>query len=134
MADKARERAAVFSDAISFLEKIIEDNAISYAQDRKCKGWTFNYYTRNARASLELLANYWPQQVPAYEGSQRNPTERWDYCQTLLDEAVTCFEAAAGDKQASADDARRSREKRSAAKERRRVSRAVTLASRKASK
>src|SRR6266436_4940320 len=46
LADKTAKRAAVFSHATDFLEKIIEDNAISYLQDRKCNEWTFNYYTR----------------------------------------------------------------------------------------
>jgi hypothetical protein len=132
LADKSGQRAEVFSDAKDFLEKIIEDNAISYPQDRKCKEWTFNYYIRNARASLDLLAKHWPEQVPAYEGSTLTPTKRWEYCQKLLEEAVTGFETAARNKRDRDSAARRSRETRSAAKERKRMSREITLAARSA--
>lgn len=131
MADKKGQRAAVFSDAKDFLERIVEDNSISYPQARRCKEWTFNYYTRNTRASLDMLAKHWPKQVPAYEGRTRTSTERWEYCQKLLDEAVTGFETAAQDKRTRESAARRSSEARSAAKERKRMSRAVTLAKEK---
>jgi len=95
LADKTAKRTAVFSHATDFLEKIIEDNAISYLQDRKCNEWTFNYYTRNARAALETLSKYWPKQVSAYAGKKRTPTERWRYCQELLDATVNNFEVTA---------------------------------------
>ncbi len=100
LADKVAKRSLVFSHAMAFLEKIIEDNAISYPQDRKCNEWTFNYYTTNARAALEMLNKHWPDQVPVYKGRRLTPTERWRYCQGLLDEAVERFEEAASNLQA----------------------------------
>ena len=39
LADKTAKRIAVVSHATEFLEKIVEDNAISYVQDRKCNEW-----------------------------------------------------------------------------------------------
>jgi hypothetical protein len=130
LADKTARRAAVFSDATDFLEKIVEDNAISYPQDRKCREWTFNYYTRNARASLQTLHEYWSENVPAYVGEKRAPTKRWEYCQELLDVAVACFEAAAQDLQAKANTTKHAKDVRLAAKVRRRKSREITLAKR----
>jgi len=132
LADKTAKRAAVFSHATDFLEKIIEDNAISYLQDRKCNEWTFNYYTRNARAALETLRKYWPEQVSAYAGKKRTPTERWRYCQELLDAAVSNFEVAARTIRAKKTSGRQAKETRLAAKVRRRKVREITFAGRKA--
>jgi hypothetical protein len=116
LADKTGQRTRVFADGKEFLEKIIEDNAISYPQDRRCKEWTFNYYTRNARSALQVLGKYWSDQVPAYEGKTRTPRARWEYCQELLDTAVTRFDELLQQNRAKDDDARRSRETRDAAR------------------
>jgi hypothetical protein len=132
LADKTAKRAAVFSHAMDFLEKIIEDNTISYIQDRKCNEWTFNYYTRNARTALETLHKNWPKHVPKYTGQTRTPTERWRYCQELLDEAVKQFEVALCELQAKKASSERTKERRLAAKARRRKVREFTFAERKA--
>ncbi len=92
LADKTGKRGIVFEQGKAFLELLIEDNAISYPQDKKSREWTFNYYTRNARSSLEILHKFWPDAVPAYDGKKRNAIVRWEYCQQLLNEAVTGFE------------------------------------------
>jgi hypothetical protein len=92
LADKSGRRSEVFVHGKSFLEKLIEDNSIAYVQDKTAREWTFNYYTRNARSSLQVLATYWPESVPAYEGKKRGPAERWEYCQKLFAEAVAGFE------------------------------------------
>jgi hypothetical protein len=92
LAEKSGSRAAVFDHGTAFLEKVIDENAISFPNDKKSREWTFNYYTRNARCSLQVLNKYWPEEVAPYAGKKRNPTERWEYCQQLLDDAVTKFE------------------------------------------
>jgi len=92
LADKTSKRSEVFEHGRTFLEKIIEDNAISYPQDKHSREWTFNYYTRNARSSLQQLAQFWKDAAPEYEGKKRTPADRWDYCQSLLDQIVTNFE------------------------------------------
>lgn len=127
LADKTGRRIEVFNDGRKFLEKLIEDNAIAYVQDKASQEWTFNYYTRNARSSLEMLHKYWLDVVPKYEGKKRNARERWDYCHQLLDEAIAGFERHLTDKQAQAAGARQAREIREARKERRAKSREVTL-------
>jgi hypothetical protein len=130
LADKTATRSAVFSHATEFLQKLIEDNAISYLQDRKCKEWTFNYYTRNARAALETLHKHWPEQVSMYEGRNLTPTKRWEYCQELLDKAVERFEVAAREIRTRKSAARQVRERRLVKKAQRKKVRAMTLASR----
>lgn len=130
LADKKGQRAAVFSNGVEFLEKIIEDNAISYIQDRKCKNWTFNYYTRTARASLTQLAQHWPDQVSPYAGNQRTATQRWDYCQDLLQDAVARFEVLATELQTRDDAATKAQQRKAAARKRKKMSREVTLAAR----
>jgi hypothetical protein len=136
LADKTAKRAALFSHATDFLEKMIEDNAISYTQDRKCNEWTFNYYTWNASAALKTLHKSWPDQVPEYERQKRSPTERWRYCQELLNAAVERFETHLLEIARAIETERKSRaqarETRLAAKARRRKVREFTFASRKA--
>lgn len=92
LAEKTGSRIDVVDDAKEFLTRIVEDNAISFSQDKISREWTFNYYTNNARASLEELRKKWKRQVPAYVRVNRTATERWDYCQELLSEAVNGFE------------------------------------------
>ncbi|MGC3980770.1 MAG: hypothetical protein QM808_05870 [Steroidobacteraceae bacterium] len=130
LADKSGQRKAVFADGRDFLEKIIEDNAISYPQDRKCREWTFNYYTRNARAALQVLAEYWPEQVPEYLGMKLSATKRWEYCQNLLDKAIAGFEVATRNQKAREEKSKKTHETKGAAKLKKKISRAFTLAQR----
>ena len=132
LADKTAKRSAVFSHGLEFLEKIIEDNAISFGQDRKCNEWTFNYYTRNARAALESLHRKWPSQVGAYHVEKLTPTKRWRYCQGLLDAAVVNFEALAKELKSKVTLKAEARVRRSFVKAKKRRSREVTLAAREA--
>ncbi|MEK0450672.1 MAG: hypothetical protein RL088_2940 [Verrucomicrobiota bacterium] len=130
LADKTAKRVDVFADGVEFLEKVIEDNSISYVQDKKCNEWTFNYYTRNARSALETLHRYWPEIAPKYEGKKRNPTQRWDYCQELLDKVVLNFAAEARRLKDARSLVESRKATRSASKMRRKKVRAITLASR----
>lgn len=130
LADKTGRRIEVFNDGRKFLEKLIEDNSIAYVQDKASAEWTFNYYTRNARSSLEMLHKYWLGVVPRYEGKKRNAKERWDYCHQLLDEAISGFESHLANLQTQADSAEKARQTREARKERRTKSREVTLSTR----
>ena len=93
LAEKTGKRSAVFDDGLKFIERVIEDNAIAYAQDKAMREWSFNYYTRAARYSLEFLHNSWPGVCPAYVKATRMPKKRWEYCQTLLEKAVEAFGA-----------------------------------------
>ena len=131
LADKTAKRIAVFEHGKVFLERVIEDNAISYPQDKASKEWTFNYYTRNARTSLENLAKFWKDIAPPYQGRKRRPMERWDYCQSLLEEAVTNFEKLLRDRRAANEQVQQRRTVRSERRQRRAKVRQLTLAQRK---
>lgn len=126
LADKKSKRTEVFSDATQFLEGMIEDNAVNYLQDKNCKEWTFNYYTRNARAALETMHKSWPEKLPAYVDANRSPTERWEYCQNLLDEVVKILGTTAFERQTKLDSQRKKKEDRAAAKNRRKKVREIT--------
>lgn len=91
LAEKTGKRAAVFDDGFKFLERVIEDNSIAYAQDKAMREWSFNYYTKSARYSLEYIHRLWPDVSPEYQHATRKPKERWEYCQGLLDEAIQQF-------------------------------------------
>jgi hypothetical protein len=93
LAQKTGRREEVFAHAKTFLERVIEDNAISYPSDKTSREWTFNYYARNARSSLETLYNCWPDICQKYVVVTRTATDRWDYCQQLLEDAVDKFDA-----------------------------------------
>jgi hypothetical protein len=92
LADKEGGRSEVLRHGAEFLDKVIEDNAISYANDKAAREWTFNYYTRSARFSLEYLHKRWPEFANDYEVKVRTPKKRWEYCQSLLEIAVRNFE------------------------------------------
>lgn len=129
LAEKTGKRSEVFAHGRDFLRRIIEDNAIGYGQDKASLEWTFNYYTKNARSSLTLLSGYW-EEVPKYKGATRPARERWDYCQILLDEAITNFERRIAARAAELEKTAERRQVKKEASERRAKSRAVTLAAR----
>lgn len=115
LADKTAKRKMVYSHGVAFLEKIIENNSISFANDQSSNEWTFNYYTKNARSSLTLLANGW-NTLPRYKGGSRKPTERWDYCQELFDQMLDGFEAILREKQTEVDRIKAAKAKRAETK------------------
>lgn len=126
LAEKTGNRAQVFAHGRDFLIRIIEDNAISYVQDKNSREWTFNYYTKSARSSLTLMSNYWSE-VPKYDGKKRSPRERWDYCQELLDVAITNFEGRIAEAVSAKELQVTKRKTRDAAMRRRRKVRELTL-------
>ena len=130
LAEKTGRRTEVFSAGVEFLEKLIADNAISYPQDRKSNEWTFNCYTKNARAALQELAASWPNLVRPYGDQTRPSVERWNYCQTLLDEAVSAFDGEVAARQSAFGQSNR-KALRQARKERRKLSREFTLAAKR---
>jgi hypothetical protein len=59
LADRTGHMEERLKDAERFLGKMLTDNAITYAQDRDAREWTFNYYMANARYRLEELGEDW---------------------------------------------------------------------------
>lgn len=128
LAERTGKRVAVFADARKFLERVIEDNAISYPNDKTSREWTFNYYTGNARAGLESLHDKWAAIVPPYERQSRPPTERWDYCQGLLEAAVGGFEQELAERKKPRQ--RKAKNIPMSAREKRSIVRKMTIANR----
>lgn len=71
------------------------------------------------------MSNYWSE-VPTYDGKKRSPRERWDYCQELLDSAITNFEARIAEVASKKEQRAKVRQTREAAKRRRRRVRELT--------
>jgi hypothetical protein len=88
LGEKEGSKQAEYQHLMLFLANVIEDNSISYVQDKRNNEWTFNYYVDNARLRLTELRNNWKKVVPEWEVEPRTPTERWDYAQTLLSTTV----------------------------------------------
>jgi hypothetical protein len=77
-------------DAREFLEKMLEDNAITYPQDKASRGWTFKYYVASAAASINVLRDdYWPKMEVSRKGDGK--THHWDFLQEFLDLALDNF-------------------------------------------
>jgi hypothetical protein len=127
LADKTARRLNVFDEGVEFLERLIADNAISYVQDRKSKEWTFNYYTKNAKAALRELSEggFRYAKAKPYEEDNRTPTQRWTYCQDLLDDALTYAEKAMSAPPSASKRSQRQQTK-IGRKERRKISRSFT--------
>lgn len=95
LADKSGMRAESYKAAISFLETMIADNAIGFAQDKREREWTFNYYVNNVRDTLLIwhLKKEYKHVVPKWIIAARSPTQRWKYAQKLLAQTVENFAA-----------------------------------------
>jgi len=99
LADKSGLRKEVLADTMSFLGKMLTDNAITYAQDRASREWTFNYYMNAAKDCLLKLATGWPE-IQEVLSSERKATKgttvssrRWDRHQVALEHAISAFSA-----------------------------------------
>lgn len=66
---------------------MLMDNAITYAQDRDSREWTFNYYLDNARYRLE---EDWPE-IDIVKPERRTTRNRWDALHNAFAEAVKLF-------------------------------------------
>lgn len=94
----AQSRKAIHDDVKEFVQKLVETNAISFADDYKLCELTVIYYNNNARYRLERMFEHSPKlvQVPslievalmrsAKDLAGRNQTDLWDkYYLALID-------------------------------------------------
>jgi len=56
LAEGKRRWPSIDKDATLFLETLVRDNAIGYAQDRRTKAWSFGYYVNDAYLRLAYFA------------------------------------------------------------------------------
>jgi hypothetical protein len=89
LADNTDQDVHRFEDAFKFLEVLISNNAISYAQDRKSREWTFHYYLNNARFRLEILQKNHPKVLPTFSyPNAMSHKASWEHLQQTVDLAV----------------------------------------------
>ncbi|MGM4917477.1 hypothetical protein [Tardiphaga sp. 813_E8_N1_3] len=131
LADKSSKRSDVFAKARAFLTRVVEENAIGFPQDKQWRDWTFNYYSRSAQYSLQHLAQTWSEVAPAFVNEIRSPSERWDYCQDLLDQAINGFSSALEQKIVQKEKRDAANARAAERKRNRRKVRDITLAERK---
>ncbi len=97
LADRiAPKRSEIWTDATSFLQTMIEDNAIMFHTEKGVKFWVFNFYIRSAE---KLISAIWPDvdglldaKYIATKGTSDASRKRWDRCQGALELAITKFE------------------------------------------
>ncbi|HWU54093.1 MAG TPA: hypothetical protein VN175_01245 [Rhizomicrobium sp.] len=84
------DRSKGVDHAISFLDKLLVDNAINYTQDRGARAWTWAYYMTNAAAHLFDLKDTWPD-FDVRDDASLDPCARWDLHQKQFSLAVARF-------------------------------------------
>jgi hypothetical protein len=99
LADKSGDLEETNEHAIYFLGEMLETNAIAFTQDKKAKGFTFNYYLANVRLRLAEFK----QDNPDFDVDERlltrgmlnkiKPADRWRAFQQAFKDAVNHFEA-----------------------------------------
>jgi hypothetical protein len=117
----------------AFLTRVVEENAIGFPQDKQWRDWAFNYYSRNAQYSLQRLARTWDDVAPAFVNETRSPSQRWDYCQDLLDKAIKGFGSTLAKDVARREEHAARRARATDKKRKRRIVRELTLAERRRS-
>jgi hypothetical protein len=82
-------------DVKSFLGNLISNNSIGYSQDRGAREWTFQYYLKDARLRLQILANQPPDIVDLSDVYQPagSAKEDWEIAQRALETAIRRFSA-----------------------------------------
>jgi hypothetical protein len=97
LADIKQGRGDLLHDVESFLVELIQNNAITYVQDRKHRDWTFRYYVQNARERLKELNIAFKNLGFAFElpgeSKGKSPQDWWLTHQVALEGAIDQFES-----------------------------------------
>jgi hypothetical protein len=98
LADKSGTIKETNEHAIYFLGEMLETNAINFPQDKKARGFTFNYYLANVRFRLAEYKtdnpdfNIDPSLLVKGGVKKLTPAERWQAFQQAFEDAVKHFE------------------------------------------
>lgn len=97
LADKTGELQETNEHTSYFLGEMLETNAITFTQDKKAKGFTFNYYLANVRFRLAEFK----EDNPTFEVAEKlllkgklkrmKPVDRWRAYQRAFEDAVEHF-------------------------------------------
>jgi hypothetical protein len=93
LADRTGKMEVKDAQAKLFMAKMLTDNAITFAQDRSAREFSFNYYLGNARYRLQKCGEKWPSVQECIGKAATNARGRWDILQEGFGEAVRCLEA-----------------------------------------
>ena len=99
LADVTRKWPTVLRASEKFLEEIIRNNAITYAQDFRLSEYSFGYYLNNARHRIRELRNQFPEyrnaladnglgELPDMSITGKNGRSLWDSTYLALEIAV----------------------------------------------
>lgn len=98
LADKTGDLNETNEHSVYFLGEMLETNAINFAQDKKARGFTFNYYLANVRFRLKEFKDDNPSfnidaRLTKKGGLMKlKPAERWRAYQEAFNDAVAYFE------------------------------------------
>lgn len=98
LADKTGELKETNAHTVYFLGEMLETNAINFQQDKKARGFTFNYYLANVRFRLMEFKEdnedfqVDPRLLKRGKLAKVSPPDRWRAYQHAFDDAVTHFE------------------------------------------
>lgn len=98
LADRSGELADTNDHSVYFLGEMLDTNAINFAQDKRAKAFTFNYYLANVRFRLaEFKADntdFIMDPRLSVKGGLSGvvPTDKWELYQKAFKDAVTHFE------------------------------------------
>lgn len=98
LADKTGQLTETNIHATYFLGEMLETNAIAFTQDKKARGFTFNYYLANVRFRLaEFKADnprfgVDPKLLKKGKLASMKPSARWRAYQQAFSDAVDHFE------------------------------------------
>lgn len=105
LTDTARDPRTVYEHTKEFLKKVLEQNAITFADDHRLRGLVVGYYNANAKYRIERLFKKTPQllDIPAVQEvdrlkdrqnlSEEDQSELWDIYYSALAEAFAWFKA-----------------------------------------
>lgn len=97
LADKSGELKETNEHATYFLGEMLETNAIAFAQDKKARGFTFNYYLANVRFRLAEYKDEHPdfevdpKLLRRGKLNRMKPTVRWRAYQEAFENVFNHF-------------------------------------------
>ncbi|MGI4958019.1 MAG: hypothetical protein ACRYGI_10555, partial [Janthinobacterium lividum] len=85
----------MLNDVEGFLLELVQNNAITYGQDRQKRDWTFRYYMQNATDRLSALKKDFEAKGRTFDlpgtSKGKSPQQRWAEHQRALDEAIAAY-------------------------------------------
>ncbi|HEX3485455.1 MAG TPA: hypothetical protein VHT51_10370 [Micropepsaceae bacterium] len=79
LSDKNEHAESALESSKAFLAEVLQNNAITFTQDRQERDWTFDYYANNASFRLDYLSQAWETDLFSAVGPWRpEPKDQWE--------------------------------------------------------